>query len=183
MAIAAGVAAAKEQPLHPPWPPVPFTPSLAFLKRRCATALRDQPAAAEFLAAFLSSQPGAEALASPEQAGVVGGLPSDPRRYGTALPLLGVAWRSEPCGARWIWRTRPCSGWPRSTGFAVSRPSIVATLGSIDWRVARALIISCIREGCRPPGISAWPAGHDRGRFPGGDPRHRGAPVRLPRPW
>jgi predicted nucleic acid-binding protein len=46
----------------------PFTPSLAFLKRRCATALRDQPAAAEFLAAFPSSQPGAEALASPEQA-------------------------------------------------------------------------------------------------------------------
>ena len=35
---------------------------------RFATALRDQPAAAEFLAAFLSSQPGAEALAGPEQA-------------------------------------------------------------------------------------------------------------------
>ena len=35
---------------------------------RFATALREQPAAAEFLAAFLSSQPGAEVLASPEQA-------------------------------------------------------------------------------------------------------------------
>ncbi len=35
---------------------------------RFATALRERPAAAQFLAAFLRSQPGAEALAGPEQA-------------------------------------------------------------------------------------------------------------------
>ena len=32
---AAGGGTGKEQPLQPPWPPVPFTPSLAFPKRRC----------------------------------------------------------------------------------------------------------------------------------------------------
>jgi hypothetical protein len=47
------------------------TPSLAFPKRRCTISTSTTmatPPAAEFLAAFLSSQPGAEALSGPEQA-------------------------------------------------------------------------------------------------------------------
>jgi hypothetical protein len=74
---------------------------------RFATALRHHPAAAAFLAAFLSTQPGAEALAGPEQAAdaeyryVVKLLPGiDPQ-------LQVQCWRRIPGGCCWHPRCGP----------------------------------------------------------------------------
>ncbi len=74
---------------------------------RFATALREQPAAAEFLAAFLSSQPGAEVLASPEQA-----ADADYRYVvefsGCVDPELRVkSWRRLPGSSTWHPRCGP----------------------------------------------------------------------------
>jgi hypothetical protein len=74
---------------------------------RFATALREQPAAAEFLAAFLSSQPGAEVLASPEQA-----ADADYRYVvefsGCVDPELRVqSWRRLPGSGTWHPRCGP----------------------------------------------------------------------------
>lgn len=74
---------------------------------RFATALREQPAAAEFLAAFLRSQAGAETLANPEQAAdadyhymVAFGAGHDPE-----LSVQG--WRRLPGSGTWQPRCGP----------------------------------------------------------------------------
>jgi hypothetical protein len=87
--------------------PAPTTPSLAFLKRRCATALRDQPAAAEFLAAFLSSQPGAEALAAPEEAADADYRYLVELRTGVDPQLSVQGWRRLPGITTWHPRCGP----------------------------------------------------------------------------
>lgn len=74
---------------------------------RFATALREQQEIAAFLAAFLSTQPGAEPLAAPEQA-----ADAD---YRYQVQLLGgepagvqvQCWRRLPGGTSWQARCRP----------------------------------------------------------------------------
>jgi hypothetical protein len=74
---------------------------------RFATALRQHPEAPAFLAAFLKSQPGAETLASPEQAADA--------EYRYVVELLSGAdavlqvqcWRRHPETERWTCRCDP----------------------------------------------------------------------------
>ncbi len=74
---------------------------------RFATALREQQEMAAFLAAFLSTQPGAEPLAAPEQAAdadyhyqvqLIGGDPAG---------VQVQCWRRLPGGTSWQARCRP----------------------------------------------------------------------------
>lgn len=74
---------------------------------RFATALREQPAAAEFLAAFLSSQPGAEVLASPEQAADADYRYVVELRTGVDHQLRVQSWRRLPGSGTWHPRCGP----------------------------------------------------------------------------
>ena len=74
---------------------------------RFATALREQPAAAEFLIAFLSSQPGAVALAAPEEAADADYRYVVELRTGVDPQLTVQGWRRLPGSTTWHIRCGP----------------------------------------------------------------------------
>ena len=76
---------------------------------RFAMAQRHQPSADAFLLAFVSTQPGAEALSTPDQA-----TDADYRYVvellrGTAPDLLVQCWRRQPGSGTWHHRCGPMS--------------------------------------------------------------------------
>ena len=74
---------------------------------RFATARRHQPEAVRFLAAFLSSQPGAESLAGPEQAADAEYRYRVELHGGEAAPLQVQCWRRLPADSAWRCRCGP----------------------------------------------------------------------------
>ena len=74
---------------------------------RFATALRHYPEAPAFLAAFLHSEPGAETLASPEQAADAEYRYLVALSSGAAAELQVQCWRRYPGTERWTCRCGP----------------------------------------------------------------------------